>query len=514
MNDGVIFLYNKFPLLMQKLLEQVYLTMGSVAIAMLISIPLGIYIARKNKLKKYILSFTNILQTLPSLAVMGFLLPFLGVGIKTAILALVIYAILPILQNTVTAFLGVAPDLLEAADGLGFTKSQKLWRVEFPLALPVIIAGVRTATAMSVGIATLAAFIGAGGLGDFIYEGLSLNSTRLILLGAIPAALLALVLDYIIGLFEKKITAKKHPVKKRKWALYYLTIIFFFFILAIGIGLFFTGSSKTNTVRVGTKNFTEQIILGEIITQLLRADTALHVVKKFNLGGTFICQRAIIRGDIDLYPEYTGTGYTVILSQTQPRSSAEIYNYVRQTYFDKFNLIWLNVFGFNNTNAVVVSRQVATKYSLRKISDLNAIAHRLVIGVPADFMERPDGFVGLKNKYHLEFGRVRLMDPGLMYKAIQLGQLDVIMGFSTDARILAYNLVVLEDDQHLFTAYFAAPIIRDDILKRHPNIKVVLDKLAGKINNNTMQNLNYQVDVLQKTPEEVASKFLKTLKES
>lgn len=497
--------------ILQKTIQQTYLSLGAILIATLISVPVGIFIARKERLRNYVLGFNSILQTLPSLAVLGFLLPIFGIGVKTALIALVLYAMLPIIRNTVTGILGIPPDLLEAADGIGLTKYQKIRLVEFPLAIPVIVAGIRTATAMAIGIATLAAFIGAGGLGDFIYEGLSLNNVNLILMGAIPAALLALVLDFIIGRVEYSLSYKEDIRRKYQIQLGIIAIIV---ALLISIFYFFIQPAvKSNSeIRIGTKNFSEQLILGEMLAQLLEAKTSLNVIRVFNLGGTLVCHRAIVNGEIDVYPEYTGTSYTVILNQSSLADPNEVYNFVQKAYQQQFNLTWLKEFGFNNSNALSIRKEIATREKIKTIEDLKKIASKLTIGVPADFMERPDGFIGLKNKYQLEFGSVRLMDIGLMYKAILSKQLDAIMAFSTDSRIKAYNLVTLIDNRHLFPPYYAAPVIRTNYLSRHPEVAKVLNLLSGKVNEDTMIDLNYQVDILHKSPYEVARQFLQSMK--
>lgn len=494
--------------IIQKTLQQTYLSLGAILIATLISVPVGIFIARKERLRNYVLGFNSILQTLPSLAVLGFLLPIFGIGVKTAIIALVIYAMLPIIRNTVTGILGISPDLLEAADGLGLTQIQKIRLVELPLALPVIVAGIRTATAIAVGIATLAAFIGAGGLGDFIYEGLSLNNVNLILIGAIPAALLALVLDFLIAKFEKAISFKKADRRKYQKQLALIITAIAMSIFAFYLFIQPAHLKHNDEIRVGSKNFSEQLILGEMFAQLLEAKTSLNVIRLFNLGGTFVSHSAILNNEIDLYPEYTGTSYTVILGQSGLTKPTDVYDFVSRVYQQQFNLTWLEPFGFNNSNALSVRKTLAKKNNVATIEDLKKIAPRLTIGVPADFMERPDGFVGLKNKYQLQFGSVRLMDVGLMYKAILSDQLDAIMAFSTDARIKAYGLITLEDNRHLFPPYYAAPVIRGSFLKEHPEVAKVLNVLGGKINNDAMINLNYQVDILKRSPREVAKQFL------
>jgi osmoprotectant transport system permease protein len=270
-------------------------------------------------------------------------------------------------------------------------------------------------------------------------------------------------------------------------------------------------SDKQNVIRIGTKNFTEQLILGELIAKLIERNTNLNVIKKFNLGGTLVCHNAIMRGEIDLYPEYSGTAYVVILKKPVIKDTSQVWQTIKQAYAKKFQLMWLNPFGFNNTNALAVRESFAKQYHLITMSDIVPIANRLSIGVSGDFIDRPDGYQGLIRVYGLKFNSVRLMDPGLMYKAIALNQVDVIMAYSTDGRIPNYHLVILQDDKHLFPPYEAAPIVRKDILKQHPEIINALTPILGKITNQAMQKLNYEVDVLKKSPANVAEKFLNTL---
>lgn len=500
---------NALPIL-EKTVHQSYLALSAIFIAILISVPLGILIAKRPRLQRYVLGFNSIFQTLPSLAVLGLLLPVFGIGVKTSLIALVLYALLPIIRNTVVGILNISPDLIEAANGLGLTRWQRVTRVELPLAVPVIVAGIRTATAMVIGISTLAALIGAGGLGEYIYEGLSLNNVNLILMGAIPAAFLALFFDFLIGRVEKLLTMKRrHRTKSRSQ--YFLRYTSCAIVLITFVYFFITPvtSQEHNEVRVGSKNFSEQLILGELIAQLLEAKTNLNVTRTFNLGGTFICHQAIVKNEIDIYPEYTGTSYLVILNKFGLDDPREIFKYVSQSYEKKFNLIWLGEFGFNNSNALAITQELSEKYNIKTIEQLVAIAQTLTIGVPADFMDRPDGFVGLKNRYGLVFGKVRFMDTGLMYKAVMHHQLDAIMAFSTDSRLHAYNLVPLTDNKHLFPPYYAAPVVSKKILTEHPEIVRVLKPLKGKIDNNVMRELNYQVDVKQRSPKEVAREFLK-----
>jgi len=303
------FIYQHLGELAEKTGQQIYLAGFAMFLAILIGVPVGLKIARRQKAKSIVLGIANVFQTIPSLALLVFLLPFLGIGAKPAIITLSIYAFLPIIRNTVTGIEGVMPDMIEAADGLGFTRLQKLWMVELPLALPVMIAGIRTAAAMSVGIATLAAFIGAGGLGDFIYQGLSLNDNRLVLLGAIPAALLALAVDFFIARIEKFIARRRYKHWRSKGMRFRWVAAIVVFVLLIPSAFFvYTQSVSTEPViRIGSKNFTEQLILGEMMSQIISEKAHIKVVKKFNLGSDLICHRALLKGNIDMYPEYTGT---------------------------------------------------------------------------------------------------------------------------------------------------------------------------------------------------------------
>ncbi|MFN3422806.1 MAG: glycine betaine ABC transporter substrate-binding protein, partial [Armatimonadota bacterium] len=261
-------------------------------------------------------------------------------------------------------------------------------------------------------------------------------------------------------------------------------------------------------VRIGTKNFTEQLILGELLAQLIEAHTPLRVERKFNLGGTVICHQALVRGDIDLYPEYTGTALTAILRMPTHGEPDEVLSIVRREYRLKFQCEWLEPFGFNNTYAIAVRRSDAEKRGWKKISDLKPIAKNLRAGFTPEFRERPDGYIGLKRVYGFEFGRVVDMDPALMYQALARGKVDVICAFATDGRIPAYNLLLLEDDRKFFPPYHAAPVIRAEVLQTFPELRQVLNLLAGAINNETMQRLNYEVDENKRSTKEVVREFL------
>ncbi|PQA97802.1 ABC transporter permease [Chryseobacterium shigense] len=355
----------------EKLLTQVVqhlgLTFLSLILAIIVGVPLGILIARKRKLSSPVLGVAGILQTIPSIALLGFMIPAFGIGAKPAIIALLIYALLPIIRNTYTGITGVNPTVVEAAKAMGMNKSQLLFKVELPLAMPVIIAGIRTAAVINVGVATLASFVAAGGLGEFIFGGISLNNTNMILAGAIPAALLAILLDQTIAVVQKS-----------------------------GYRLF----------------------------QKLK-----YVVPAF----------LIILGAAYLFTSVSG--------------------------------------------------------------------NKMKAGFTPEFMGRQDGDLGLRSVYGLHVNPV-VVNDAIMYKAAYEKELDLISGYSTDGRIKAFDLYVLDDDKKIFPPYFAAPIIKTKTLKKFPELEKTLNLLAGKFNDSIMTDLNYKSDYLNQTPEKIARDFL------
>ncbi|MGF7397766.1 glycine betaine ABC transporter substrate-binding protein [Thermoanaerobacterium thermosaccharolyticum] len=277
------------------------------------------------------------------------------------------------------------------------------------------------------------------------------------------------------------------------------------------ISALISGCGKSSgTVVIGSKNFTEQIIMGNMLATLIEKNTNLKVVRKLNLGGTDVAFNALKSGDIDVYVEYTGTGLVNILKEPTQNNSDAVYNEVKKDFKEKYNLDWLEPIGFNNTFTLAISPSVEEKYHPKTISDLKKISSNLVLGSTMEFTERPDGYPGLKKTYNIKFKSVKGMDSGLRYPAIEKGDVDVIDAFSTDGMLKAYNLTVLKDDKNFFPPYYAAPLVRDDTLKKYPELKDVLNKLAGQINDETMRELNYKVDKLGEDPKTVADGFLKS----
>jgi osmoprotectant transport system permease protein len=509
------FVAEKLPELILRTREHLFLTGVATGAAVLVGIPLGIYISKKRLFRSLVFGFAGIVQTVPSLAMLAFLLTLTGkIGMLPAIIALALYAFLPIIRNTVTGLEGVSPDILDASKGMGMTPPQQMRMVKLPLAMPVIMAGIKTAAVISVGIATLSAFIGAGGLGEFINRGLSLADNRLIMLGAMPSALLALYVSFAVSSVEWGLNKRR-----RRYSRFfagrigrYISLVPLLLLLLPGLAGQLpqaVPSEEDKVVRIGSKNFTEQMILAEIMAQRIEHETGLRVERRFNLGGTMICHEALVRGEIDMYPEYTGTGLIAILkSDERPSDPGEVYEMVAGKYEENFDIRWLGPMGFNNTYAIAVRRENAEKKGWTKVSDLRAEAGSLRAGFTAEFSERPDGYPGLKEAYGFGFGTVIGLDPALMYDAVKEGQVDLITAFSTDSRIPGYDLVILDDDRGFFPPYYAAPVIRMDTLELHSEIADALAPLSGIMDEQTMQGLNFQVDQEKRPVREVVSEFL------
>jgi glycine betaine/choline ABC-type transport system substrate-binding protein len=278
----------------------------------------------------------------------------------------------------------------------------------------------------------------------------------------------------------------------------------------LSVALLLTGCAQRDRIVVGSKNFTESDLLGEIVAQQIERRTGLAVARRFHLGGTFVCHQAITAGQIDLYVEYTGTAYTAVLKHAPVADRDSVYHTVARDYAQRFGLAWVKPFGFNNTFAITVRHRDATRYGLSRISDLARLAPRWRAGFGYEFLERADGFRGLANVYGLRFASPpTAMDLGLTYRALAEGKVNVIAGNSTDGQIQALDLVVLEDDRHYFPPYEAAPVIRLTTVTRHPKVAAALAELAGRISDAEMRRLNALVDVEHRDIATVTRDWLK-----
>lgn len=514
------FLQQNWPEMLTHVREHLELVLISTGVAVLIGIPTGILLTRKKSLRGPVLGVANVMQTIPSLALFGFLipLPFIGgIGARTAIVALVLYSLLPIIRNTVTGILGVDPNVREAAVAMGMTGRQVLWQVELPLAMSVIVTGVRVALVIAIGVATIAAAVGANGLGVYIFRGLRQYDNNLLLAGAVPAALMALTADFGLGLLERRFSVGRRRKGRttsglRKIALVATAVIAI--VAIVGICLSWRNSRSLTSpapgarVVVGSKDFTESAILGEIVAQMLEA-RGVAVERNFELGGN-LPHDALLAGRIDLYPEYTGTSYTAILKHAPITDPRAVYEQVKKEYAEKFNVLVSEPLGFDNTFAVLVRGAEARRLNLKTISEAAPHARAWRAGFGQDFMSRADGYPGFARVYGLKFAeQPREMDLSLTYIALAARQVDLIAGNSTEGRIAAMDLVQLEDDRHYFPPYEAVYLVRSDSRARVEALREVLGKLAGAISTDEMRQLNYEVDANKRGQAEVVREWIR-----
>ena len=499
------------------ILEHLFLVAVSTGAAVLIGVPLGILLTRKPSLSKPILGFANIMQTVPSLALFGFLIPLNlylfhfkivgGIGAQTAIVALVLYSLLPIIRNTFTGISGVDPAIREAGRGMGMTDRQLLWQVELPLALGVILAGVRVATVICVGTATIAAAIDAGGLGRYIFRGLRMNDNVLILAGAVPAALIALGADVILGYAERAIRVGD-VIRKRSRKIIWGSVGAVALLATVSVGLYYPVKAGDG-IAVGSKDFTEQLIVGELLAQAIESNTGRKVERRFDLGGS-LAHEALLAGEIDAYVEYTGTALLAILKGRPSDDPEEVYRRVKSEYATRFKVEWMEPLGFNNTFAILVRGEDARRLGLKTISDAAKISPKWRAGFGQDFMSRADGYPGFSKTYGLRFSeQPREMDLSLTYIALASNKVDLIAGNSTEGRIAAMDLVQLEDDRRYFPPYEAVYLVRQDSLTRAPVLVEVLARLANAITTEEMRQLNYEVDANKRAPADVVREWIK-----
>lgn len=487
----------------------VFLSAGS---AVLIGLPLGVLLTRVEPLRTPVLGFANVMQTVPSLALFGLLIPipFIGgIGASTAIIALALYALLPVVRNTVTGILSIDPKLIEAANAMGMTPWQRLKLVEMSLAMPVILTGVRVAVVISVGVATVAAAVGAGGLGTYIFRGLRQNDNNLLVAGALASALLALGCDFLIGQIEKSYAIGKRVSKgRRRLAFGGIAVLL---SIALGFGIISNSTfriSNSKVITVGSKDFTESVALAEILSQMLEQQ-GFAVNRKFELGGN-LAHDALLSGEIDVYPEYTGTAYTAILKRPPITDPTAVYEQTKAEYGSKFNFMLSPSLGFSNDFAILVRGEVARKGNLKTISDAVAIAATWQAGFGQDFMSRADGYAGFVKAYGFKFEKLpREMDLSLTYKALQTGQLDIIAGNSTDGLITALDLVQLEDDRRYFPPYQAVYIVRNAV---SDDLAATFAKLANSISTEEMRRMNNAADAEKRKPSEIAAAWIAQLK--
>lgn len=498
MNNMIEVFQNRQHELFQALIEHIQISFIALFFAVLIAVPLGIYLTKKLRFAESIIGIAAMLQTIPSLALLGLFIPLLGIGKIPAIIALVIYALLPILRNTYTGIKEVDSSLIEAARAMGMNTRKRLLKVELPLAMPVIMAGIRTAMVLIIGTATLAALIGAGGLGDLILLGIDRNNSALILLGAIPAAILAILFDLVLRGIQK-LSYKKTLVTIG------IIVVFTFGVSVIPNWL----GGDEDTIVIGGKLGSEPEILINMYKILIEDETDLNVELEPSLGKTTFLFNALESGNIDIYPEFTGTAITQFLDETPvSNDKEEVYEQARSGLLKNNDLVLLEPMDYNNTYTLAVSKVFAEEHNVKSISDLQGLENEVKAGFTLEFTDREDGYVGIQELYNLEFPNLVTMEPKLRYTAIEQGDINVLDAYSTDSELRRYNLTVLEDDLELFPPYQGAALLRSETLEEYPELEGILNQLAGKITDDEMREMNYQVTVEGRSAAEVAREFL------
>jgi osmoprotectant transport system permease protein len=473
-----------------------------------LSIPTGIAITRSRRLERPVLALASIIQTVPSLALLAVMVPALAalglrsIGFLPAFIGLTLYSVLPVLRNTVTGLAGLDPALREAARGVGMTSRQQLWRVDLPLALPVILAGLRTSTVWTVGMATLSTPVGAPSLGNYIFAGLQTRNLTAVLVGCVAAAGLALLLDGLVRGLGAAVLARKRSSL--------MAIVAVFGLLYAHAAVSFATSvnrSGPSRIVVGAKTFTEQYILGQILSATIARATRTPVDVAASLGST-VAFDALRTGNIDAYVDYTGTIWATVMH----RDSASI---DRQTVLMEVGrylkvehgIEVVGALGFENAYAMAMRRRRAAELRVRSLSDLVPYAPQLSVGGDYEFFERGE-WRSIRDRYGLRFREQRSMDPSLMYQAVANDQVDLISAYSTDGRIAALDLVLLDDERQAIPPYDAIIIAGARLVREHPAAITALRGLAGSIDADRMRRMNLAVDQEGKSAAAVAAEFI------
>ena len=512
MNEHLAQQFEKLP---EYLGAHIELSAYALGLGIALSVPTAVLIAKCKPLRWPVLTSAGVIQTIPSLALLALMVPLIGFGFRSALIALLLYSILPILRNTVTGISQVDPALTEAGRGMGMTTTQLLMKVELPLAAPMIIAGIRTATVWVVGIATLATPVGQTCLGNYIFSGLQTRNWTAVLFGCVSAACLAVILDALIALAEA--AARKRSKTRGLLAVAGL-------VLVVGggwmspliadvvkkdvatVGEAREGQSLADpdkslgTIRVGSKTFTEQYVLARLIAKRLeRAGFQVDVAE--SLGST-VGFDALRTSQIDVFVDYSGTVWANYMNREDAKPGWFVLDAVRGWLAEEHGVRCLGPLGFENTYAVAMRRDRAEALGIRSINDLAVHADELSMGGDYEFFDRPEWFK-LRDTYGLSFDRLVNFDSSLMYRAVAEGEVDTITAFSTDGRIAAFDLITLADPRAVFPPYDALLLLSPRVAEA-PEVARALQPLIDGIDVNQMRKANQAVDVDKQTIESAA----------
>ena len=504
-NEVISLFQEKSSFFINLMWQHLQISFIAVIIACVIGLIMGVIISEYKNSSKYVLGVINFLYTIPSISLLGFLIPFSGIGNKTAIIALTISALLPMVRNTFTGIENIDDTIIEAATGMGSTRMQIIYKIKLPLALPVIMSGIRNMVTMTIALAGIASFIGAGGLGVAIYRGITTNNTPLTIIGSLLIAILALIIDGILAVVEKRILSKKSNLQKDLKIL--ISSILGISIIIGGVSLF---KDKVNNqvIHLATKPMTEQYIIGAMVKEMIEEKTDIKVeVTQGVGGGTSNIQPGMESGEFDMYPEYTSTGWNMVLKH-EGFYNEKMYSQLVDEYKDKYDFTWTGILGFNDSYGLAVRKEIADKYNLKTYSDLAKISDQLVFGGEYDFFERPDGYDSLCDKYNFKFKNTMDMDIGLKYQAINEGKVDVMDIFTTDGQLSASDVVVLKDDKEFFSTAMGAMVVRNEIINQYPQLEDVFSEMDGILTDSEMAKMNYLVETEGKDAEVVAHEYL------
>ena len=492
----------------------VILSLSAILVGLAISLPLGVYAASRPRLAGLVLNLASIVQTIPGLALLALMVPLLGgtIGYAPAFLALMLYSILPILRNTIVGLEGVDPVVREAARGIGMTAREQLWRVELPLALPVIVAGLRTAVVWVVGAATLATPVGASSLGNYIFAGLQTRNWLSVIFGCLFAAGLAIILDQMIRLLEV-------AARGRRSRLASLVAIALASLLTVSIapryidfGADGQGAGRSGavaaaaqledaTIRVGAKAFTEQYILGSLLEDRLTRAGA-RVERRDNLGST-IAFDALRSGEIDVYVDYSGTIWATVMNRPDPVNRHAMLAEMTGWLWAEHGILALGSLGFENAYGFAMARDQAVALGVSSLADLAPLAGDLTVGGDAEVFARPE-WVMTRDSYALSAMQTRAMDAAFMYGAARDGQVDLISAYTTDGRIAAFDLIVLDDPLAVLPPYDAVVLLSAEAAANAALVDV-LASLIGTIDDDVMREANRRVDLDRQTPSQAAA---------
>lgn len=488
--------------------EHLFIVLSASILSVIVGVMLGILAYIFPKARGIILRIVDLLQTIPSLALLGIIMVFLNPGKLTVIIGITLYSLLPIVRNTFLGLQGVDDGVKEAARGMGMSKPYRIMTVEFPLAFPTVFTGIRIAVVNAIGTAVFAAFVGGGGLGGVITQGIRISSMKMILSATGVLMIIAVVLDLLMSWFEKQMH-NYNGRSKKIWIPVIAVLAAFCMLVPYGIG-------TSGDIELYDGDYSETQLMHHMVKMLVEDKTDLSVNIKDQMSQ--VNNFNALKSDghtCDLMISYDGTLLTTFFHHdvTDVPDGITIYDYVNKVAAEKYNMQLLEKLGFDNTYAVAVPQEIADKYNLEKVSDLVPVANQLTFGAEQSFftLEGSMKYNPFVEFYGLNFKDSIPVDQGLKYTAIENGSFDVTVVYATDGLNRKVGLKVLEDDRSFFPDYNGAFLVRNDLIEKYPELESILNELAGAISTEQMAELTYQVDVAGRSVDDVAKEFLVNL---